>query len=269
MNKYPIPPVEGHTLRQITGKAIIANILNAMDNSEERGIYRDDRHPPSSYWVGDERTDSLYGPFIDMQSAFGFKSDGCPWPIDTKQVVPELVARLTDNWVEPDFWHNPNNRSPEPVPNPRLVTYKLLFQEDEYRRVLAAQVNNIAKSLHGLAREVGHWTDLHSGQDITVEALEAMPEMEAVGWIASKLLMIHGETSEGAEGYRRDLMDDKLPKHKMLACELADAAIRVFDLAMLLGYDIGQIIAEKSAFNAYRKDHTLDERRANAHGKKF
>jgi hypothetical protein len=57
------------------------------------------------------------------------------------------------------------------------------------------------------------------------------------------------------EGARKGLMDDKLPARTMLEVELADAVIRIFDMAGGLHLDLGGAIAEKLAYNAQRADH--------------
>ena len=76
------------------------------------------------------------------------------------------------------------------------------------------------------------------------------------------LALIHSEISEALEGERKDLMDDKLPHRKMVEVELADAVIRIFDLAGAMGLDMGGAIAEKMSFNATRPDHKIENRRA-------
>ena len=45
------------------------------------------------------------------------------------------------------------------------------------------------------------------------------------------MALVVSELCEGLEGWRKDLMDDHLPHHKMLHVELADAAIRLYDCA--------------------------------------
>ena len=85
--------------------------------------------------------------------------------------------------------------------------------------------------------------------------------------VATKLCLVHSEVSEALEGVRKGKMDDHLPHRKAIEVELADAAIRIFDLAGALGLDLGSAIVEKLAYNAQRKDHTR-EARAAAGGKK-
>jgi NTP pyrophosphatase (non-canonical NTP hydrolase) len=63
-------------------------------------------------------------------------------------------------------------------------------------------------------------------------------------------------------------MDDHLPLRSMLEVELADAVIRIADLAGALDLDLGGAIAEKLAYNAKRADHN-PENRAAAGGKAY
>jgi hypothetical protein len=46
----------------------------------------------------------------------------------------------------------------------------------------------------------------------------------------------------------------------MQEVEIADAAIRIFDLAGAMGYDLGAAIVEKLSFNAQRADHKIENR---------
>lgn len=86
--------------------------------------------------------------------------------------------------------------------------------------------------------------------------------------VAAKLCLIHSEISEAMEGDRKGLMDDHIPYRTMLEVELADAVIRIADLAGALGLDLGGAIAEKMAYNAQRADYK-PEARAAAGGKAY
>jgi hypothetical protein len=47
----------------------------------------------------------------------------------------------------------------------------------------------------------------------------------------------------------------------MLEVELADAVIRIFDLAGVNNFDLGNTIMEKLNFNTERPDHKVSNRR--------
>lgn len=108
---------------------------------------------------------------------------------------------------------------------------------------------------HGAALRGGWWTNLD-----TNEPLERN--------VAEMLCLVHSEVSEALEGYRKNLMDDKLPKRTMLEVELADTIIRIFDVAGGLKLDLSGALIEKLKYNAKRADHKPENRRLD-NGKKI
>jgi len=71
-------------------------------------------------------------------------------------------------------------------------------------------------------------------------------------YVGMKLALVHSEVSEALEAFRKDAKDDHLPEIDGVAVEIADAAIRLLDLAAYLGYDIGTIIEKKLEYNRNR-----------------
>lgn len=128
---------------------------------------------------------------------------------------------------------------------------------------IAAAGNTLVEAAHGASVSAGWWTHLKTGLDL-VEVVRApkdeLQKLLAGALVAQKLCLTHSEVSEGMEGHRKGKMDDKLPHRPMLEVELADAVIRIADLAGALGLDLGGAIAEKMAFNAVRPDHKPENR---------
>ena len=70
------------------------------------------------------------------------------------------------------------------------------------------------------------------------------------------------------EGARKGLMDNHLKHKSMMEVELADAIIRIFDLAESKGFKLGETIYEKLEYNKTRGDHQIANRLKYG-GKKF
>ena len=118
---------------------------------------------------------------------------------------------------------------------------------------------------HAASFQAGWWLNIKTGED-TRREYDGKP-IDSFS-VPEKLCLIHSEVSEGMEGYLKGLRDDKLPHRWMLEVELVDAAVRIFDLAGAVGFNLGEAMVEKLNFNARRPDHQLANRLA-ADGKKF
>lgn len=86
--------------------------------------------------------------------------------------------------------------------------------------------------------------------------------------VPAKLALVHSEVSEALEGARTGRMDTHLPHRPMVEVELADAVIRICDLAGAMGLDLGGALVEKLEYNLHRADHKREARKAEG-GKKF
>jgi hypothetical protein len=136
---------------------------------------------------------------------------------------------------------------------------------------VAGAGNVLVDAAHSASVAAGWWHHAETGLDlkrVINDPASPIERLLAQNLVPTKLCLTHSELSEGMEGYRKGLMDDKLPHRRMLEVELADAVIRIADLAGALGMDLGGAIAEKMAFNAVRPDHKA-EARAAAGGKAF
>jgi len=104
---------------------------------------------------------------------------------------------------------------------------------------------------HTLARRSGWWAEY-----------DAMPEQYRKYFVVTKLMLCVSELSESMEGYRKSINDDHLPHREMFEVELADALIRIFDLAGALGLDLASALIEKLVYNQHRADHKPENRAA-------
>lgn len=120
---------------------------------------------------------------------------------------------------------------------------------ESYAWTAKQATNELVSVCHLLARRAGWWTDPATGKDKERNVGEA-------------LMLIVSEVAEAMEGHRKNLPDDKLPHRSMMEVELADAIIRICDLAGGRGYDLGGALAEKLAYNHTRPDHKLEARLA-------
>lgn len=125
-----------------------------------------------------------------------------------------------------------------------------MFKPEDLFRV-ADGIRFLSMLAHEHAEKTGWWSDLSTGERLPLT-------QERVG---DKLMLIVSEIAEAKEGHRKGLMDDHLPDRPMIEVELADAMIRIGDLAGALGLDLGGAVIAKMRYNQTRSDHKLANRR--------
>jgi len=108
-------------------------------------------------------------------------------------------------------------------------------------------INSLVELCHGAAR-ANHWWDKERN-------------------VGEMLCLIHSEISEAMEGHRKSAKDQHIDQDSMTV-ELADALIRILDLAGGLRLRLGEAFAEKLCYNQIRPDHKIGNRLAPG-GKKY
>lgn len=126
----------------------------------------------------------------------------------------------------------------------------LLYRRGSFRKAQEG-IRELMLMSHGASFAAGWWHDRATG------AL-----LDQAYQVPIKIALIHSEISEAMEADRKGLADDKLTHRAGIEVELADAMIRILDLAGALDLDLGGALVEKVQFNAARADHKVENRKA-------
>lgn len=124
------------------------------------------------------------------------------------------------------------------------LVIKSVFELDE--RLKALETDNM-QSRCGAAAKANGWH----------EAYENMPEEYKRDHIITKVMLIVSELAEAVEELRDGFAPDETyysdgGKPEGFAVELADAVIRAYDLAEMVGVDLDSLIEEKVSYNKTR-----------------
>lgn len=115
-------------------------------------------------------------------------------------------------------------------------------------KVLRDSTHILVHLCHQQAKNQGWHSDLQTG----------LPIKRNVG---EQIALVHSELSEALEGHRKQIQDSHIPNRPSIEVELADAIIRICDLAGSLDLDLGGALAEKMEYNANRADHKIENRK--------
>lgn len=111
--------------------------------------------------------------------------------------------------------------------------------DDLDEQIFVRSFSNMSRRCGALAEEKGFW--------------DKMPAHDS-GSVAKRLLLTISEIIEGFEGYRKgEGASDHIPEFTPLEEEIADAHIRLMDLAAIEGLRVGEAIVAKLKFNAGRE----------------
>lgn len=124
-------------------------------------------------------------------------------------------------------------------------------------RQLQSSLDALTRLCHEDSRDRGWWDDPKYG------SMRDNP----LGF-SNKISLVHAELSEALEGDRKQIMDNHITEFKSTEAELADAAIRIFDLCGAYKLRLGEALVAKRNYNQTRKDHSAVAR-AQADGKRY
>lgn len=119
---------------------------------------------------------------------------------------------------------------------------------------LYKDIDTLCEEIHQQNVEAGWWTD----QETSILLKDAWYSKYVY---ATKLSLIHSETSEMLEGLRKGTMDDHLPERTTEEAEAADILIRLLDYCGARGIKLGSIMEEKAMYNKSRSDHKPENRK--------
>ncbi len=154
---------------------------------------------------------------------------------------------------------------------------------DSFLNTFTNVFNDMSHYIHHNNKAAGWWSDLNYNEKLTKLLEQGFDVAIAEGIlknlghnqdttntrnVGELLCLVHSEISEAMEAHRKNLMDDKLPHLKGFDVELADAVIRIFDIAGAFDIDLGGIIVQKLQYNQHRADHKI-ENRLKDDGKKY
>lgn len=111
-------------------------------------------------------------------------------------------------------------------------------------------IEEFGRSVNGLSGRNGFWDHAFIRSYDPNENLVSVAPNPSI--VPEKIALIVSELGEALEAHRKNTRDDHLPEYDGLVVELADAVIRIFDLATQYKMPLVDAIMDKHAFNMSR-----------------
>jgi hypothetical protein len=109
----------------------------------------------------------------------------------------------------------------------------------------------IQNEVHQTAKSKGWWDDRLALMEVA--GMNDLGEFAEKAIKSQMIALMHSELSEGLEGLRKDLTDDKCPEFDMLTVELADTFIRMLDFAAGFNLPLAEAVIAKMQMNTTRE----------------
>lgn len=111
----------------------------------------------------------------------------------------------------------------------------------------------LAKMVHETAREHGWWKDREKLVEVATQHSQDLGKFANKAILGMQIALEHSELSEGLEGIRKDLQDDKIPGFTMEEAEAADCIIRIMDRSAKYRLRVAEAIVAKMEMNKGRE----------------
>ena len=112
--------------------------------------------------------------------------------------------------------------------------------------------NVLSERVHDTAVDKGWWEDRDTMISIGYAHSERAGKFAELMNASNLVALEHSELSEGLEGMRKSLMDDKIPEFTMEEAEAADVVIRLMDRAKARKLRVAEAIIAKMKMNQGR-----------------
>lgn len=129
--------------------------------------------------------------------------------------------------------------------------------DDDTLNLAEAVLEKLQQDIHETSEKKGWWTEYTNLKELLDEHGETFSLNSAIAddlYKFARTMLIVSELSEGIEALRcGNAPDDKLPEFEGLSVELADAIIRILDLAAQFDIPVIPAVIKKMQYNKTRR----------------